>query len=184
MDVRRVAYMAAEADARGEYGVADSMDAAMSREAQWGGYGYGYGYPMIMPSYRQMKMDRDEYARDREEQKMLRQVDPNVTLWDRFQGMLSPSDYNRRTRRELQEKGILPGMNIDQTPFGTRPSNQDVGYTPGYGPNPGFPQGVRPGPGGRRMGTCPNCGSQKLFGVPPIACPNCGQGGPKPGMQY
>jgi len=168
--MERIARIASQMDAAGRPDLADRLDAriAMSREAQWGGY--GYEYPMIIPSYKQMKMDRDEMERDREEQKRLRAIDPNVTLWDRFEGMLAPDSYNRRTRRELREKGIIPQMQQgDQAPA-----------TQGWAP----PSGVRPGPGGERVGPCPYCGAQKLFGVPPIACPNCGQGGPQPGMMY
>lgn len=99
MDVRRVAAMAAEADARGEYGVADSMDAAMSRTAQLG-YGYGCGN-VLMPSYTQMKRDRAEIERDRELRNHLRTLDPKVTLGDRLLGIVAPDEYNRRTMREI-----------------------------------------------------------------------------------
>ena len=99
-------------------------------------------------------------------------MDPQTTWWDRFQTWFDPGSYNQRTMSEVMMNQMQGGQRV---PGGA-----------GYQPNQGWapPSGVKPGPGGEKVGTCPNCGSQKLFGVPPIACPNCGQGGPKPGMRY
>jgi hypothetical protein len=158
--------IAAELDRRGRFVEADQVEELMNREAQsrwrlenpfgpenqhaqgkspYVGFGvtglnsdspFFIGPGGLTPNIFAITGLNKGRMQERRKMDILRRHDPNVTLWDRFQGTAAPGSYNRRTEKELYDridpqkveayKRLHGGAPINRTPFGTRPNDRKI----------------------------------------------------------